>query len=98
MPKLNISLTPELASLVEAKVSSGMYRSASEVVRDGLLLLREQDNVHAMRLEELKKETAVGTDQLNRGEVSVYASGKELAASIKAEGRKRMATRARAGS
>lgn len=41
MAKLNISLTPELATLIKDKVSSGMYHSASEVVREGLRLLSE---------------------------------------------------------
>ena len=33
---MNITLTPQLAALVRVKVSSGMYTSASEVVREAL--------------------------------------------------------------
>ena len=33
---MNISLTPELAEMVERKVASGMYTSNSEVVREAL--------------------------------------------------------------
>lgn len=90
MATLNISLTPELASLISEKVSSGMYHSASEVVREGLRLLKEQDEIRQIRLDELKKEIALGTRQLEDGEYTVYASGKELAAKIKANGRERM--------
>jgi antitoxin ParD1/3/4 len=33
---MNVSLTDELETLVEAKVKSGLYSDASEVVRDAL--------------------------------------------------------------
>lgn len=40
---LNVSLTPELARFVTAKVASGRYQSASEVVRTALRLLEERE-------------------------------------------------------
>jgi antitoxin ParD1/3/4 len=40
---MNISLTPELEQLVNDKVKSGLYQTASEVIRDGLRLLKERD-------------------------------------------------------
>ena len=95
MATLNISLTPELASLINEKVSSGMYHSASEVVREGLRLLKEQDDIRRVRLQELKKEIASGTVQIARGEAKVFASGEELADHIEAEGRKLLAERQR---
>lgn len=39
----NVSLTPELEALVDSKVASGRYRSASEVVRAALRLLDERE-------------------------------------------------------
>jgi antitoxin ParD1/3/4 len=39
----NVSLTPELEALVDAKVASGRYRRASEVVRAALRLLDERE-------------------------------------------------------
>ncbi len=95
MATLNISLTPELAALINDKVSSGMYHSASEVVREGLRLLKEQDEIRRMRLNELKKEIAIGTEQLERGEAKVFYSGEELADHIDAEGRKLLSERKR---
>jgi antitoxin ParD1/3/4 len=65
---MNISLTPELTDFVKAQVASGMYHSASEVVRDGLRLLKDREQLRQMRLEELRKEIAVGIEQLERGE------------------------------
>ncbi|MGI4800029.1 MAG: type II toxin-antitoxin system ParD family antitoxin [Janthinobacterium lividum] len=42
---LSVSLTAELAAFVAAKVGSGRYGSASEVVRMGLRLLEEKDRI-----------------------------------------------------
>jgi antitoxin ParD1/3/4 len=39
----SVSLTHELTALIDGKVASGHYRSASEVVRAALRLLAEQD-------------------------------------------------------
>ncbi len=44
---MNVSLTPELEKFVSAKVGSGRYNSASEVVREALRLLEEHDSARA---------------------------------------------------
>lgn len=59
---LNVSLTPQLEELVKAKVSSGMYNSASELVREALRLLDERDQVREMRLAALRKAVQEGID------------------------------------
>ena len=41
---LNVSLTPELTAFIAAKVATGRYRSASEVVRAALRLLDERES------------------------------------------------------
>ena len=65
---MNVSLTPELEELVAEKVRGGRYNSASEVVREALRLLEEQDQLRAIRLEETRKKIAQGLDSLDRGE------------------------------
>jgi antitoxin ParD1/3/4 len=65
---MNVSLTPELEELVAEKVKSGRYNSASEVVREALRLLEEQDELRALRLEEVRKKVAAGLEALDRGE------------------------------
>ena len=40
---MNVSLTPKLEEFVDGKVESGLYNNASEVVREGLRLLKERD-------------------------------------------------------
>ena len=47
----NVSLTPELEALVDSKVASGRYRSASEVVRAALRLLDEQERRRERKLQ-----------------------------------------------
>ena len=67
---MHVSLTPHLEELVRDKVKSGLYNSASEVVREALRLMEDRDRVREMRLEELRKEIQIGIDQLDRGEVT----------------------------
>jgi len=65
---MNVSLTPELEKLVESKVRSGRYQSASEVIREGLRLLDDQDRLQSMQFEEMRRKIQIGIDQLDRGE------------------------------
>ncbi len=65
---MNVSLTPELEKLVENKVQSGRYQSASEVIREGLRLLDDQDRLRAVQIEEVRRKIQIGIDQLDRGE------------------------------
>ncbi len=66
---MNVSLTPELEQLIHTKVQSGLYLSASEVVREALRLLEERDKLRAMRFEELRRDIQIGIDQADRGEL-----------------------------
>lgn len=40
---MNVSLTPELEALINEKVASGRYTSASEVVREALRLMEARE-------------------------------------------------------
>ncbi|HJQ57449.1 MAG TPA: type II toxin-antitoxin system ParD family antitoxin [Vineibacter sp.] len=53
---MNISLTPQLESFVKAKVRSGEYNNASEVIREALRMLRERDAEQKARLKALMRE------------------------------------------
>lgn len=66
---MNVSLTPELEQIVSLKVESGLYNSASEVVREGLRLLQQRDEMREMKLEALRKEIQKGIDDLEAGRV-----------------------------
>ena len=80
---MNISLTPQLETLVNSKVESGLYGSASEVMRDALRLLEVRDRRQFQRIEELRAEIKKG---LNSGEPTTLD-----VSVIKARGRKRLA-------
>jgi antitoxin ParD1/3/4 len=62
---MNISLTPELEHFVQEKVNSGMYTSASEVIRESLRLLYTHDDLQRERIKQLNKAIDVGLDELN---------------------------------
>lgn len=82
---MNVSLTPELERLVNEKVESGLYQTASEVVREALRLLKERDHAR----EQLRADVQAGLDQFARGEARAHdrASGRQLAKRIKSRGR-----------
>ena len=72
---MNVSLTPELEKLVNEKVKSGLYNSASEVIRESLRLLQEQDLLKEIRRNELRREIMLGVEQIRNGEyIEVKAS------------------------
>ena len=62
---MNVSLTPELEKYVSEKVESGLYHSASEVIREGLRLLKDQDALRKVRLHEVRQQIQEG---VNSGE------------------------------
>ena len=57
---MNVNLTPQLEEMIRQKVNSGMYNSASEVVRDALRLMDEKDRLRAAKLEQLRQEIQEG--------------------------------------
>jgi antitoxin ParD1/3/4 len=66
---MNVSLTPELENLIEQKVKTGMYNSASEVIRAGLRLLQEHEEIKYLSLEDLRHEVRKGIEQINQGKI-----------------------------
>jgi antitoxin ParD1/3/4 len=84
---MTLSLTPELEQLINDKVESGQYQTASEVVREALRLLSDRDQAR----DQLRADVQSGFSQLARGEGVTYgdeAAVKALTERIKADGRK----------
>ncbi|NJL64070.1 MAG: type II toxin-antitoxin system ParD family antitoxin [Methylacidiphilales bacterium] len=72
---MNLSLTPEIEQFIHTQLESGKYATAEEVILAGIKLLEEREIIYKGRFEELKKEIAVGVEQLERGE---RLNGKEI--------------------
>ncbi len=66
---MHVSLTSELESRIKAKVESGLYNNASEVIREALRFMdTHEDWIHEVKLARLREQLKMGTDQLDRGE------------------------------
>jgi antitoxin ParD1/3/4 len=88
---MNVSLTPELEQFVQSRVASGLYQTASEVVREGLRLLEEREQARATALEELRAKIRRGIEQADRGELldgdAVFEEIRQLSARRRADGK-----------
>lgn len=83
---LNVSLTPELDRFVQERVASGRYQTASEVIREGLRLLEEQERQRDAAFEALQEKLRRGAQQAERGEL---VSAEQVLQKIDALRRKR---------
>lgn len=80
---MNVSLPPELEARVRQRVESGMYGSASEVIREALRLFEAYEQVKAVQLDGLRQDIAMGLDDVKKGRM------KEIDfSSLKQQGRK----------
>jgi antitoxin ParD1/3/4 len=66
---LNVSLPPELENRVRQHVESGLYSSASEVIREALRLFEAYQGVQAASLASLKADIAQGVADIAAGRV-----------------------------
>jgi antitoxin ParD1/3/4 len=82
---MNVNLSPHLEAMVKAKVASGLYTSASEVVREALRLMEQQDQLRSLQLQQLRSDIQEG---LVSGPPVPWSPDE-----IKQDGRKRKASR-----
>lgn len=83
---MNVSLTSELEQFVQAKVESGLYNNASEVVREGLRLLKEHDELRRTWREQIER----GWAQAQAGQlVDGRKAMEEIKSRLKARTKKR---------
>jgi len=85
---MNVSLPPELEARVRQRVESGMYGSASEVIREALRLFEAYEQVKTAKLDTLRQDIAKGLSDAKSGRA------KEIDfASLKRQGRQRLQAR-----
>ena len=63
---MNLTLNPTSEQIVRRKVESGDYPFPEDVVNEALRLLEERDE---SRRDELRREIALGIEEVNRGEL-----------------------------
>lgn len=67
---MHINFSPEMETFIRAKVASGLYGNATEVVRDAIRRMQAED----AQLEALRAAVAAGERDLERGAVSAYGA------------------------
>ena len=65
---MNVNLTPELERLVHRRLKTGLYNSASEVVREALRLMDAHDRARDAQLARFQARLDSGLASLGRGE------------------------------
>lgn len=65
---IRVSLTPQQVEFLANCVASGRYQSASEVVREGLRLVEDQQRHREAMIERARSLVQEGADQVDRGQ------------------------------
>ena len=83
---MNVSVGKKFEEFVKRKVATGDYASVSEVVRDGLRLLKEKELLLEAKLQSLRGEIEKGIAQTEAGET---LEGEKVMDELRRELRKR---------
>ena len=75
MPTRNINLTEHFDQFVGRQVSTGRYGNASEIVREALRLLEDQEREREAKLKSLRRAAKQGFDEIDRGD-GIVLTGK----------------------
>jgi len=64
---MQVSLTPELESIIQDRIASGQYNTPMEIIREALRLIAERDHFLETQRESLRHDIKAGLDQLDKG-------------------------------
>lgn len=97
MSILHISLPESLRRFVESQLGNGAFQDASDYVRSLIEADQERNALGPEELEELRRQVAVGVEQLERGESTTYddTTINLLLEEIETRGKARLAARQR---
>jgi len=84
---MNVSLTTEMEQWVQQKVGSGLYTSASEVVREAIRALHAKETRNSTKLANLRDALQQGIDTADQSDLLEW--DETVAMEIKQTGRKR---------
>lgn len=88
VPTRNVVLTEQQAAMIERLVHSGRYQNASEVLRDGLRLLQQQEAEDDARLVALREAARSGVEDFAAGRYRSFAEGAALREHLAGRARK----------
>lgn len=77
---MNVNLGTVFDQFVADLLKTGHYQSQSEILREGLRLLKEREELKQLRIAAMRKEIAIGTAEADRGE---FVDGDEVFAEIR---------------
>jgi antitoxin ParD1/3/4 len=65
---MNANLGPVFEHFIDDLLKSGLYQSHSEVIREGLRLLKEREDLKKLRFDDLRRQIGKGIEQADRRE------------------------------
>jgi antitoxin ParD1/3/4 len=78
MPTRNVNLTEHLDQFVARQVAAGRYSNASELIREALRLLEEQERERKAKLNALRLAAKQGFDEIDQGKGIVLKGKREI--------------------
>jgi antitoxin ParD1/3/4 len=66
---MQITLPPELETLIQQQLDSGKYETAIEVILAGVIRLEQEEDIYQGRLQELQRDAQIGWEAVQRGEL-----------------------------
>jgi antitoxin ParD1/3/4 len=78
MPTRNVVLTEHQAALLDHLVKSGRYQNASEVLREGLRLVEQEQSESEARIDALREAARIGMADVDADRLRSFGSAREL--------------------